>query len=553
MLVPPVTENRTTLKMSRGIEPMPTVKIHFPAGRYHATPLGSHVNEGQVEWPPSPWRLLRALIACGYNTQQWVELPEVARSLFENLSHCLPSYRLPAASVAHSRHYMPIGMLDKGREKTTLVFDTWANVSHEDLLIHWDCKLEADETELLQRLLGCLGYLGRSESWIEAELIDDSTIKTIQFNAFPCSNAHPPGRGWEQVTMMAATDCGDYKSWRTEIINRLLSEYPLPEGKKKPTAKLLNDRARMVAPYPTDIVDCLQKDTAWWKQHRWSQPLGSQRIVYWRRCDSLEVGVPQRSLRSSVRPVTTMLLAITTPSGKTCALPSVTRTLPQAELLHRAIVGRVAKGRRVYCPELTGKDVNERPLMEGHRHAHILPVDLDSDGHLDHIIIHAPMGLGGAAQQSIATLRRTWTKGGAGDMQLALAGSGGLDSLRSLPDPLLQQIIRLLGPVGGAKTWVSSTPFVPPRFLKSQGRNSLVEQIASELQSRGVQATAFIQVLEWSNDTLPMRHFVRVRRKTPPPLNVCYAIRLEFAEPQFGPISLGYGSHFGLGMFGAVE
>ena len=40
-----------------------TLKLTFPAGRYHATPWGRHVNEGVPEWPPSPWRLLRALVA----------------------------------------------------------------------------------------------------------------------------------------------------------------------------------------------------------------------------------------------------------------------------------------------------------------------------------------------------------------------------------------------------------------------------------------------------------------------------------------------------------
>jgi CRISPR-associated protein Csb2 len=41
---------------------VPTLRLRFPGGRYHATPWGHHVNEGQVEWPPSPWRLLRALM-----------------------------------------------------------------------------------------------------------------------------------------------------------------------------------------------------------------------------------------------------------------------------------------------------------------------------------------------------------------------------------------------------------------------------------------------------------------------------------------------------------
>ncbi len=531
---------------------MPTVKIRFPAGRYHATPSGSHVNEGQIEWPPSPWRLLRALVACGYNTQHWTEIPDLARSLFEKLSHCLPSYRLPSASAAHSRHYMPVGTLDKGREKTTLVFDAWANVEDEDLVVHWDCELEVDETDLFRRLVDCLGYLGRSESWIEAELLDDYAIEDIQFNAFPNSSSAPPGRNWEQVTLLTTTDSAAYLTWRTEIINNLLSEFPLPEGKSKPTAKLLKDRARIIAPYPTDILDCLQKDTSWWKQHSWSQPPGSQRVVYWRRSDSLEVGVPQRTVRPQASPVTTMLLAITSPSGNKSGLPPVSRTLPQAELLHRAIVGRVGNGERVSCPELTGKDEHGNPLQGRHQHAHVFPVDLDNDGQLDHIIIHASMGLGDAAQSAIRTLRRTWTKGGVGEMQLALAGSGNLDSLRGLREPLVEPIHRLLGPPTGATAWTSITPFVPPRFLKSRGKNTLVGQIAAELESRGFPVPTKIQVMEWNADTLYLRHFVRARRgKTPPPVDAGYSIQIHFADPQLGPICLGYASHFGLGLFGA--
>ncbi|MDQ3151354.1 MAG: type I-U CRISPR-associated protein Cas5/Cas6, partial [Actinomycetota bacterium] len=40
-----------------------TLVLTFPRGRYRATPWGRHVNEGAVELPPSPWRLLRALYA----------------------------------------------------------------------------------------------------------------------------------------------------------------------------------------------------------------------------------------------------------------------------------------------------------------------------------------------------------------------------------------------------------------------------------------------------------------------------------------------------------
>ncbi len=560
---------------------MPTVKIRFPAGRYHATLWGTHVNEGQIEWPPSPWRLLRALLCCGYSTQHWYKIPDVARTLFENLSQCLPSYRLPQTSVAHSRHYMPVAEFKKPSEakqlnafefsatnqqsadignyfveNTTLVYDTWANIDDDDLIVHWDCSLSVEETLLLGRLFDCLGYLGRSESWIEAQLVDDSVAENLQFNAFPSMRGSQPGRNWEQVTTIAAIAPAAYTAWRTETISRLLSEFPLPEGNRKPSAKLLKERNRIISPYPADLLECLQKDTVWWKQHRWSQPPGSQKVVYWRRSDSLQVGVPLTPLRPKAQSVTTMLLAITSPSGNKSALPSIKRTLPQADLLHRALVGRGANGRRINCPELTGRDEDGNPLRTGHQHAHILPVDLDNDGYLDHIIIHSPMGLGDDAQHAIRTIRRTWTKCGIGEMQLALAGAGELDSLRDVPERLASQIDRLLGQKTGAKTWVSITPFVPSRFLKLKGQNSLEGQVATELHTRGFSPAEIpqIRVLPWESDELAMRHFVRVRqRKTAPPMDVGYAIKIQFATPQKGPICLGYGSHFGLGLFGAVS
>ena len=140
----------------------------------------------------------------------------------------------------------------------------------------------------------------------------------------------------------------------------------------------------------------------------------------------------------------------------------------------------------MHCPELTGKDEHGRPLREGHRHAHVLPVDLDGDGRLDHIIVYAPMGLDDAAQQAIRTLRRTWTKGGVGNLQVALAGSGDLNMLRSLPKPLDRYIESLLAPQQGACVWFSETPFIALRFLKSRGSNTLVGQVNAELASRNL-------------------------------------------------------------------
>jgi CRISPR-associated protein Csb2 len=248
-----------------------------------------------------------------------------------------------------------------------------------------------------------------------------------------------------------------------------------------------------------------------------------------------------------------MLLALTTPSGSRSALPSRTRALPQAELVHRALVARVGDGKRADCPEFTGKDGDGRPLT-GHRHAHILPADLDGDGRLDHILIHAKMGLGPTAQSAVRALERTWTKGGVGVLQLALAGCGTPDCLRTLLPPLRAGVVALLGPPEGAQEWRSFTPLVLPRHQKPRGPNTLENQILAELVSRGLPA-ATVEVLPWTDQTLELRHTVRVRRfpAKPPPVDAGFAVRLVFDVPVFGPIALGYGSHFGLGVFVATD
>ena len=190
-----MSQATTSKSRMRTMNKMPTIKIRFPAGRYHATTWGHHVNEGQIEWPPSPWRMLRAFVACGFNTQHWSEVPVEGRTLLQKLASVLPSYRLPSASAAHSRHFMPVGTLDKGREKTTLVFDTWANIGGDELVIRWGCDLTNDERELFSRLVDCLGYLGRSESWVEAEMLDDESAETIEFNAIPHHLGQQQGSG----------------------------------------------------------------------------------------------------------------------------------------------------------------------------------------------------------------------------------------------------------------------------------------------------------------------------------------------------------------------
>lgn len=615
---------------------MPTLLLRFPGGRYHATPWGHHVNEGLIEWPPSPWRLLRALLATGYTALHWcgdmnqpmrASPPDAARSLLLKLANCLPTYRLPHGVGSHTRHFMPICVFKKPSDKkalhpyefahtgsqrpdirnfltedTTLVFDTWAKVGDGVLAITWDVDLDDAETTLLARLVESMGYLGRSESWVEGRLAQPGEMPSEGSDCFP-ETGHPnPGPGWEQVPLMALLDADTYLAWRNGQVAQARAALPEvppepppivpPVGKNAKSALKKQEKQRdelikarediqrqhnlAEAPYPSDLIACLQADTSEWRRHGWSQPPGSRRVFYWRKTDTLEAGAPRPAPRARAAPeVRAMLLSMSTASGNDNALPHVTRTLPQADLLHRDLGHALKRLGLGHSAVLSGCDEHRQPLKQPHRHAHILPLDLDGDRHLEHILIWAPMGLDAKAQAAIRKVRQTFSKGGVGPLKLALEALGEIDDLRHLSGVYGEGIRALLGEAKGATRWISRTPFVPPRYVKPNGANSLEGQVAAELASRGLPAPATIKRLDGGRDAkasvslldpdeqntemapvarstnwLHFRHFVHRRRNgLAPPVDFGYVLELVFEEPQPAPIAIGFGCHFGLGLF----
>ena len=116
---------------------------------------------------------VRALIACGYSTQHWGDVPPEGRRLIEALSSTLPEYRLPQAALGHSRHYMPTARMKNGREETTLDLDAFADVGNGALWVRWLAKVDQEAKQLFDVLVAKLGYLGRSESWVLGESVSD--------------------------------------------------------------------------------------------------------------------------------------------------------------------------------------------------------------------------------------------------------------------------------------------------------------------------------------------------------------------------------------------
>jgi CRISPR-associated protein Csb2 len=295
------------------------------------------------------------------------------------------------------------------------------------------------------------------------------------------------------------------------------------------------------------LFDALHVETSWLQKNGWSAPPGSRQVIYDRpSVSAISLAAPPKANRRLRPAVPFALLALNSSARSRSPMPLRQRTLPQAELLHRSIASKIDKlgNDPVAIAELIGRDASDKPLT-GHRHAHILPLTLlAADNHLDHILIWAPGGLSDASQDILRSLRKTYMKGGVGEVEVRFAGSGSIEDFKKIP--ALRHIL------GESPVWQTLTPFLLPRHLKKSGRNTVEGQITEELTGRGFPAPTSIEILP--EESIGFRHFVRARNNRPrPPVDFGYAVRLTFTKPVVGPIAIGHSCHFGLGLFVPVD
>ncbi len=128
---------------------MVIIGIELLADRYHATAWGRAANEGEPEWPPSPWRLARSLISAAWRLGITGGREDDINALLHSLA-APPRIALPRAVAAHTRHYMPIN----GGLNTTLVLDPFVRTDGSPICFVWDeVDLSEDLVDLLDMLL----------------------------------------------------------------------------------------------------------------------------------------------------------------------------------------------------------------------------------------------------------------------------------------------------------------------------------------------------------------------------------------------------------------
>ena len=487
---------------------MIAIKMSFLVGRFHATPWGHHVNEGVVEYPPSLWRFLRSLVATFHRTASENIDETSLRRILDALSDA-PEFYLPPASVAHTRHY------DQANSSVKF-FDTFVSLNPNDEIVWiWqNAELNEIDRENLAQLLRNLGTFGRSESWCEAKLIEDFAKET---NSKPVSN-------------------GEFKPGKETI--RLL----LPDEKGE------------------NLLKTLTVETSKMRKEKQLEPNGSRWVTYERDANLL---TPKRIAPKKVN----VSKEITVARFKLSAnvLPLVTGSLPFAELARRCLI-RNRGFNNEHSEVITGKTSRGRPLL-GHRHAHYLATDEDFDGRIDCLTIYAPQGFGRGEIEAISEMSSiNWRESRTG-IRLILTGLGNSSDFAfgKNESPLFRKALKFR----------SVTPFSLPYYPTRGGgkpprlKDTPAEQLRRELRKRDLPEPIAVTPIKGFFERLaPIENIAEAtprfrwlefahRRFNETAGNGLAGFEIEFAPQDFDkietPLTLGFGSHFGLGLFLPVE
>lgn len=470
-----------------------TLVLRFPWGRLHANPWGRHINEGAVELPPSPWRLLRALYAT------WrTRVPD----LDENVVHALlaalavpPTFFVPPHVVAHTRHYYPDSTHTGLKPSVDRTLDAFAALDSE-LGVRWSIDLPADQRAALADLASAMPYLGRADSVCEG-ILDDAW------------EPHDGHEKWDELAAhaWAPVDVADEIPRTSAVTTLLAPELPL-------TLDALLAR-------PIDV-----------RRGGLLFPRGT-RLLGYQLTTPASAPRPPRTVRHRPSP-TAVRFSILQP-----APPPATDALIYTDLLRQAALsklGGLREGRENSL--LGGKTADRQTMYSQHEHAHFLP--LCSASRLTGLLVWTPEGFPDDELKALMAVTRLFSK--INDRCRATVRVAAIGTVAEAGNELTTS----------SRRWVSATPYTPSRYPK---RNAdwlgfLRADVIRELGYRRLPGPAETTIVDagwqdWRRCRPSVGRSSPQGRASKPSA----FLRLRFDEPVIGPLALGHLSHFGLGLF----
>jgi CRISPR-associated protein Csb2 len=493
----------------------------FPLGRFHATRWNQNPFEDPFgEWPPSPWRLLRAVAArwFQYSRETGDSNESLRNELLATLSSCLPAFRLPELTWRGQaiRQYHPtqVEWSDKSKHKagykksgTTLVLDRYHTLPPDEAVVWiWESLTLADsQAALLKELLRRILYFGRVESFCRFELIEQ---KHIEPN---CLLSKQRGSGSPVLVSMPNPDL---KVLLAATDDRLISRRRIPPG-----------TAWYYAPIPAcpPIV---------------SQPLR-------RPMSSKNPKVVQFAVGGRVYPPCSRWVKLIERFRGQVIRICAQQLAGDA----KATYGDLPPNDRSRLSLICGKDKHGYPLRENeHAYFSFWP---DNNGLPTRLVCWRSTPFTEDEIRALLVASEyaySWDYGKT-DWKLKMVP---LPFETPLPPGFCEE----------AESWVSVTPFVPPanrRRFRSNGRERpgekperLVEKL---LVKCGYPRPELVELMDGpgERDWLAV-HTTRKRRLNGRGERITttmagFRIHISFGEPVIGPIALGDSAHFGLGLF----
>jgi CRISPR-associated protein Csb2 len=477
------------------------IEVELLAGRYHAHLWGeSQFGMAGPEWPPSPWRLLRAIASAWFSAGPRLSSEPDRDALLETLGGADPPVMwLPKTSFYELRYYQPVRM---GGSDRVLHHDFYAVPEGGRFWFRFNASLSAQQRALLDALLWRLRYFGRSESRARLRVVDSET-PPARAERVACRNVLPsvanPVYRW---VLCAAPDFRASDLWA------------------------VRDGASRTGGCPPHLVDVLLA-------RRMPLPHGARWVEY---------AVPHEILVHEIRPCTKS--PETRPDVKVAEIRfRLSRRIPiplqslvgVARAFRDAAVARHRTLSGTHSVILTGRHADGRMAL-GHQHAYYLPRVSKTSCAIDALTVRVPTGR--LTQKELEALL--------GVDHVRVDGSEYL--LTVIPE----EIVADLTPPTPAIRWVSTTPFLMPSRHRQKRDLACVEEQLRDCAERLCGRRPVVRLgRPWPmlahqyldhNVGSGGRRWILTRR-------LGFFAELMFEEPVSLTVPLGSDTHFGAGQF----
>ena len=537
---------------------MTTIRLTFPWGRYYAHPWGINPTRlREPEWPPSPWRLLRGLVAAWFRAYSGRVPNAECVALIELLGRELPEIGFGRVSFGQTVHFQPnYGAANNERRARAEYHPTrhenhFAAV-HGPVFFRWPVvTLSPELRRTLETLLAELTYFGRAESLCAAEV---------------CETELSDDTGW-----CLPTDGRKISAACREVFCPNPVDFRFTDLWSRRAANLGAD-----SPFaPPHFVDALlstdmKADGAAWRSYKMPDDWPNKRLVRIPRTTK----APNK-LAPSTGPIVAHYLCF----SLQCRVPLLPKFIvPLTDQFRKAANHHLCKvhGDGVSSFAILGHSKDRPDNLEGdHQHAFYMPMSAkgEREGFLRDLHVWCPLGFTQAEVDVFLRVGRLNWGGGKYPVRPVLTALS-----KEPPSDACFATGRT-----ASRIWRSASPFVPPRYFYRRSGNKMTlkekdqpeRQLAECLKAAGVttageirrialpdsSATAgqsqwdVVRTPETEEVTGPDGTNVTVHRNSSDgsrgnERRVGLFFEIEFAEPVALPLpAFGHSCHFGLGLF----